>query len=139
MVACVESTLMLTGKGYGAPHLRSPHNKKGYTFMVACVEGRLMFTGKGYGAPHLRSLQNKKGYTFMVACVEGRSIIAGKQETREPMYWYNSTRVDEGRKCGILLAIKMKASAEVGRGEEGPLYNPGSELLLGGRARIRAV
>ena len=37
---------------------------------------------------------------------------------------YNSTRVDEGRKCCSLLAIKtrkMKARAEVGREEEGPL------------------
>ena len=34
---------------------------------------------------------------------------------------YNSTRVDAGRKCGILVAIKMKARTVVGRGEEGPL------------------
>ena len=27
----------------------------------------------------------------------------------------------------------------VGRGEEGPLCDPGSELLLGGRARVRIV
>ena len=33
-------------------------------------------------------------------------------------------------------AIKMKARAEVGRGEEDPLCDPGSELLLGGSARV---
>ena len=47
----------------------------------------------------------------------------------------NSTRVAEGRKCSLLLAIKVKARAEVARGEEGPLCYPGSELLLGGSAR----
>ena len=31
---------------------------------------------------------------------------------------------------------KMKARAEVGREEEGPLCDPGSELLLGGSARV---
>ena len=35
-----------------------------------------------------------------------------------------------------MRAIKMKARAVVGRGEEGPLCDPGSELLLGGRARV---
>ena len=30
----------------------------------------------------------------------------------------------------------MKARDEVGREEEGPLCNPGSELLLGGSARM---
>ena len=49
---------------------------------------------------------------------------------------YNPTRVDEGRKCSILLAVKMKARAEVGREEEGPLCDPGSELLLGGSTRM---
>ena len=49
---------------------------------------------------------------------------------------YNSTRVDKGRKCGLLLVIKRKARAEVGREEEGPLCDPGSELLLGGSARV---
>ena len=49
---------------------------------------------------------------------------------------YNWTRVDEGRKCWILLAVKMKARAEVGREEEGPLCDPGFELLLGGSARV---
>ena len=48
---------------------------------------------------------------------------------------YNSTQVDEERKCRILLAVKMKARAEVGREEVGPLCDPGSELLLGGSAR----
>ena len=47
-----------------------------------------------------------------------------------------SMRVDEGRKGWILLAIKMKARTVVGRGEEGPLCDPGSELLLGGSARV---
>ena len=49
---------------------------------------------------------------------------------------YNSTRVDKGRKCWILLAMKMKARAELGREEEGPLCDLGSELLLGGSARV---
>ena len=49
---------------------------------------------------------------------------------------YNSTRVDEGRKCSILLAVKRKARDEVGREEEGLLCDPGSELLLGGSARM---
>ena len=48
---------------------------------------------------------------------------------------YISTRVDEERKCWVLLAIKMKARTVVGRGEEGPLCDPGSELLLGRRAK----
>ena len=52
---------------------------------------------------------------------------------------YNSTRVDEGRKCRILLATKMKARTVVGRGEEGPLCDPGSELLLEGRARVHSA
>ena len=34
------------------------------------------------------------------------------------------------------FAIKMKARTVVGRGGEGPLCDPGSELLLGGRARV---
>ena len=33
-------------------------------------------------------------------------------------------------------AIKMKARTVVRRGEEGPLCDPGSELLLGGSARV---
>ena len=49
---------------------------------------------------------------------------------------YHSTRVDEGRKSWILLAVKIKARAEVGREEEGPLCDPRSELLLGGSARV---
>ena len=32
--------------------------------------------------------------------------------------------------------VKMKARAEVGREEDGPLFEPGSELLLGGSARV---
>ena len=31
---------------------------------------------------------------------------------------------------------KMKARADVGRGGEGPVCYPGSELLLGGSARV---
>ena len=53
--------------------------------------------------------------------------------------WYtlfNSTRVDEERKSSIILAIKMKACAVVGRREEGPLCDPASELLLGRSARV---
>ena len=34
------------------------------------------------------------------------------------------------------LAIKMKACTLVGRGEEGPLCDPGSKLLLGGSAKV---
>ena len=49
---------------------------------------------------------------------------------------YNSTRADEGRKCRIILAIKIKVRTVVGRGEKSPLPDPGSELLLGGRARV---
>ena len=51
---------------------------------------------------------------------------------------YNSTRVDEGKKCRLLLAIKMKARAGVGKGEEDPLCDPGSELPLGRSARVVA-
>ena len=32
--------------------------------------------------------------------------------------------------------MKMKARTVVGRGEEGPLGDPGSDLLLGGNARV---
>ena len=46
-----------------------------------------------------------------------------------------STRVDEGRKCRIILAIKMKARTVVGKGEEGPLGHPRFQVLLGGSAR----
>ena len=49
---------------------------------------------------------------------------------------YNSTRFDEVRKCWLLFAIKMKASAEVGRAGEGPLSDPRSELLLERCARV---
>ena len=49
----------------------------------------------------------------------------------------NSTRVDEeGRKCWILLATKLKARTVVGRGKKGPLCDPRSELLLGGVTRV---
>ena len=48
----------------------------------------------------------------------------------------NLAQVDEGRKCWLRLTIKMKARAEVGRGEEGLLCDPGSELLLGGSVRV---
>ena len=47
---------------------------------------------------------------------------------------HDSTRVDEGRKCCSILAMKkMKARTVVGRGWKGPLCDPGPELLLGGR------
>ena len=36
----------------------------------------------------------------------------------------------------MILAIKTKARTVVGRGEEGPPCDPGSELLLGGSARV---
>ena len=61
------------------------------------------------------------------------AIKKREQLLKEPAR-YNSTRVDEERKCSILLAVKMKARAEVGGDEEGPLCDPGSELLLGGSA-----
>ena len=38
---------------------------------------------------------------------------------------YNSTRADAGRKCWILLEVKLKARSEVGREEEGPQCDPG--------------
>ena len=40
---------------------------------------------------------------------------------------YKSTRIDEGRKCLALLAIKTRAGAVVGRGEGSPLYDPRSK------------
>ena len=36
--------------------------------------------------------------------------------------------IDEGRKCRILLAIKIRVGTVVGRGEGSPLYDPGSKL-----------
>ena len=50
---------------------------------------------------------------------------------------HNSTRVDEGRKCLILLAIKMNARTVVGRGDEGPLCDPGSYYWEGARGSAR--
>ena len=48
----------------------------------------------------------------------------------------NSTRVGEGRKCRLLLAIKKtNAHTVVGRGEEGPLCDPGSEFTYWEGAR----
>ena len=32
--------------------------------------------------------------------------------------------------------MKMKARTVLGRGDEGPLCDPASEVLLGGRARV---
>ena len=43
----------------------------------------------------------------------------------------NSTRVDEGLKCRIILAINVKTRTVVGRRGEGPLCDPESDLLLG--------
>ena len=45
-------------------------------------------------------------------------------------------RVDEGSQCWLLLAINMRARTVAGRGEKGSLCDPGSELLLGGSARV---
>ena len=45
---------------------------------------------------------------------------------------YNSTLVDEGRKCWIPHAIKMKVRTVVRRGGERRLRDPESELLLKG-------
>ena len=39
----------------------------------------------------------------------------------------------------ILLAINFKARTVVGRGEKGPLCDPGSEILLGGSARVARI
>ena len=36
----------------------------------------------------------------------------------------------------IILETRMKTRTVVGRGEKGMLSDPGSELLLGGRARV---
>ena len=47
----------------------------------------------------------------------------------------DSTREE---KCCLLLAIEMKARIVVGTGLKGPLCDPGSELLLGERARVSA-
>ena len=44
-------------------------------------------------------------------------------------------RTTYGGKCSFFVDIKLKARAVVGRGEEDPLCDPGSELLLGGNAR----
>ena len=49
--------------------------------------------------------------------------------------WFDASRRGKN-KCWILLAVEMKARAEVGKEEEGPLCDPGSELLLGGSARV---
>ena len=48
----------------------------------------------------------------------------------------SSTRVDEGRKCRVILAIKKNARAVMAGWEKGPLCDPGSYLLLGGSARL---
>ena len=54
-----------------------------------------------------------------------------------------STRVDEGRKCSVLLAIKMpsikaRTVVVVGSGEKNLLCDPGSELRLRGDRTRRA-
>ena len=41
---------------------------------------------------------------------------------------YNSRRIDEGRKCRVLLAIKIRACVVVGTGVGSPLCDPGSEV-----------
>ena len=41
---------------------------------------------------------------------------------------YTSTRIDEGRKCRILLAMEIRACTVVGTVEGSPLYDPGFEL-----------
>ena len=51
---------------------------------------------------------------------------------------YNSTRINEGRKCRILLEIEIRACTVVGMGEGSPLYDPGSELYYwGGESNAR--
>ena len=57
---------------------------------------------------------------------------------------YKSTRIDEGSKCCILLAIKITAGTVVGMGEGSPLYDPGSKLYYwegesNARITLRAV
>ena len=50
---------------------------------------------------------------------------------------YNSTRVNKGRKWWIFFAIKKEGTYRSAEGgEEGPLCDSGSELLLGGSARV---
>ena len=44
---------------------------------------------------------------------------------------HNPTRVDEGRKCCTLFAIRVKTRTVVGRGKNRLLSDPGSELRLG--------
>ena len=44
---------------------------------------------------------------------------------------HNSTRVDETRKCWIILAIKTKARTVMGRGEKSLLSDPGPEVRVG--------
>lgn len=48
------------------------------------------------------------------------------------------TQVDEGIKCWNLLATKMIARTVVGRGEEGLLCYPGSEIPRTGRERDKS-
>ena len=40
------------------------------------------------------------------------------------LFYHNWTRVDEGRKCGIVLAIKMKARTVEGRRESARYVTP---------------
>ena len=49
----------------------------------------------------------------------------------------DSARVDEQKESAeFFWREKNKARTVVGRGEEGPLSDPGSESLLGGSARV---
>ena len=65
-----------------------------------------------------------------------------------PLYFryisgHSSTRVDEGRNCQVLFAIKMKTrtvlEAVVGRGEISLLSAPGSELRVGREKEKQSV
>ena len=49
---------------------------------------------------------------------------------------FQSTRIDEARKCSILLAMKIRAGTVVGRGEGSPLYDAGSKLHYWEGARV---
>ena len=68
-------------------------------------------------------------YLYQVSC---ERTINSVIRIRQFVLVYYLTRVDEGRKCSSFLAIRTKARTVVGRGEEGPLCDPGSEFYWEG-------
>ena len=52
---------------------------------------------------------------------------------------YNSTRVDEGRKCCILQAIKIKARTVVGRGRRARYVTPDLSYYWEGESSARMI